>query len=115
MGLKGLAAELSVAKDALHVYAAFVGQVAAAALLRRPLSSWWPWFAVLFLELVNESLDIFFGEEAHVQAWQLLGARHDILNTMVLPTLLLILCRAAPTLFGLPISSPAGAEAGRQD
>lgn len=107
MGLKGLAADLSVAKDALHVYGAFVVQIAAAALLRRPLGSWIPWFVVLALELVNESLDIFFGEETHIQQWQIDGARHDILNTMVMPTALLLLCRYAPALFRAPPEPPA--------
>jgi hypothetical protein len=97
--MKGLAAQLSVAKDALHVYAAFLVQIGAAALLRKSLARWWPWLAVLVVELGNEFLDIQLGEEAHVQPWQLLGASHDIVNTMILPTLLLLLCRYAPHLF----------------
>lgn len=106
MGLKGLAADLTVAKDALHVYGAFAIQIAAAALLRRPLSSWIPWYIVLALEITNEALDILLGEEAHVQPWQLEGARHDLVNTMVLPTALLLLCRYAPALFRPPPASP---------
>jgi hypothetical protein len=50
-------------------------------------------------ELLNEFLDVYFGEELLVQEWQLLGARHDVLNTMALPTMLLLLCRFAPRLF----------------
>ena len=99
-GLKGLAADLSVEKDALHVYAAFIIQVGAAMLFRTSLARWLPWFTVLVVELANEGMDIWFGEEAHVQQWQLNGARHDIINTMVLPTLLLLLARYAPSLFG---------------
>lgn len=99
VGMKGLAAELTVHKDALHVYAAFALQVAAAALFRKSLASWIPWTLVLVLELVNEGLDIWFGEEADVQYWQLAGARHDLVNTMILPTALLLLCRYALPLF----------------
>jgi hypothetical protein len=98
LGVKELASQLGVEKDALHVYGAFLIQVAAGILLRRPLSSWIPWFVVLVAALLNEFLDIRFGGEAQVQEWQLLGARHDLINTMVLPTLLLLLCRYAPFL-----------------
>ncbi len=111
LGVKELAAQLGVEKDALHVYGAFLIQITAAILLRRPLSSWIPWFVVLAAALLNEYFDIRFGEEAQVQKWQLLGARHDIVNTMVLPTLLLLLCRCAPFLFARRASAaPAPAD-----
>jgi len=100
VGLKGLAAELSVEKDALHVYAAFFIQILAASVFRRPLSSWLPWLCVLAILLSNEALDLWFERESHIQPWQLAGSRHDIVNTMLLPTALLLLCRFAPFLFG---------------
>ena len=99
IGLKDLASDLGLAKDALHVYAAVAIQIAAALLFRRPLGSWLPWFAVLLVELLNEWGDMWFGEEAHIQQWQIDGAKHDILNTMVLPTVLLLLVRFVPSLF----------------
>jgi len=108
---KDAAAHTVVAKDALHIYAAFTVQVLAAAVLRRPLSSWLPWACVLVAELLNESLDIYYGGELSVQAWQLLGARHDILNTMALPTALLLLCRYANGLFYKPPAAPAEPDA----
>jgi len=99
VGLKGWAADMTVAKDALHVYLGVAIQIGAAALLRRPLSHWAPWLVVLAAAFVNVVLDFYFGEEATLQPWQIDGARHDIVNTMVLPTLLLLLCRFAPRLF----------------
>lgn len=99
MGMKDLAADLSVAKDALHIYVAFVIQVSAAAISRRSLASGLPWLVVLMFELVNEGLDMWLGEEAHLQRWQFNGAVHDLINTMILPTALLLLCRYAPGLF----------------
>jgi hypothetical protein len=99
MGLKGLAEALAVEKDALHIYAGFLIQVVAAFLLRKPLGHWLPWAAVLGVELANEAMDFRFGEEAQYQEWQWIGARHDLVNTMILPTLLLLLCRYAPRLF----------------
>ena len=99
MGMKGLAADLLIAKDALHIYLAFIIQISAAAALRKPLSSALPWLTVLVLELFNEGLDMWLGEELHLKQWQLVGAAHDLLNTMVLPTALLLLCRYSPGLF----------------
>lgn len=99
MGLKDLAADLLIAKDALHIYLAFVIQVSAAALFRKPLSSGLPWLTVLLFELVNEGLDMWLGEELHLKQWQIVGAAHDLINTMILPTVLLLLCRYAPGLF----------------
>ena len=102
MAFKGFVADFTVSKDALHVYAAFTVQIAAAALLRRPVSSWVPWFVVLVAELSNEGLDMLLGEEAHIQTWQLIGARHDLVNTMILPTAIVLLSRYAPRLFTPP-------------
>jgi hypothetical protein len=97
--VKDLAADLLIAKDALHIYLAFVIQIGAAAALRKPLSNPLPWLTVLAFELVNEGLDMWLGEEAHLKQWQFDGAKHDIVNTMILPTALLLLCRYAPRLF----------------
>ncbi len=105
--IKELASHLGVAKDALHIYLAFSIQVAAAALFRRPMSSWIPWACVLSAELLNEFLDVHYGEELQMQEWQVLGAKHDILNTMVLPTLLLLLCRYSPRLFQHGVAAQA--------
>jgi len=99
MGMKELAADLYIAKDALHIYLAFIIQVSAAALFRKSLSNSLPWLTVLLFELVNEGLDMWLGEELHIKKWQLVGAAHDLVNTMVLPTALLLLCRYAPGIF----------------
>jgi hypothetical protein len=99
MGLKALASDLGLAKDALHIYGAVAIQIAAALLFRRSLANWLPWFVVLLAALLIEGGDMWFGEEAHVQQWQIDGAKHDILNTMVLPTILLALSRYVPSLF----------------
>lgn len=97
--LKETAAGMALSKDALHIYVGFAIQLTAAALLRQRLADWIPWLTVLVAELVNEALDIWFGEERQVQPWQLDGAQHDILNTLALPTAIMLLCRYAPHLF----------------
>lgn len=106
-GIKELASEVVVGKDALHVYGAFFIQISAAAVLRTPIDRWAPWCVVLLLELCNEAADIYYGEEAHLQSWQLRGAGHDVINTMLLPTTLMLLCRFAPYLFSA-VKPPEG-------
>jgi hypothetical protein len=60
---KNLAAGLGLGKDALHIYFAFLIHILAAAGLRRPLGHWMPWAVVLLAAMLNEVLDIRFGNE----------------------------------------------------
>ncbi|HEU0133945.1 MAG TPA: hypothetical protein VFR28_03910 [Allosphingosinicella sp.] len=83
-------------RDALHIYAALLVQVGSALLLRRSLAHWAPWTAVLALAGANELLDI-YGDDL-VEAWELDAALHDLWNTMLLPSVLLLLSRFAPRL-----------------
>lgn len=86
--------------DALHVYFGLAILVGAAVLLRKPLRSPIPWLVVLALELANEYYDwtyeIWPGPDRAIQAAE---GIHDIWNTMVLPTLLLLASRYFPGLF----------------
>ena len=86
-------------KDALHIYAALAIQIVAAKLSRRSLGHILPWLTVFGLELVNEAIDLVRGGESRLMAWQAVSAAHDIINTMILPTVLLMLCRREPGLF----------------
>jgi hypothetical protein len=115
MGLKWFAGQLGLEKDALHIYVAFLIQLGAAWALKRPLGSWVPWLCVLAAALFNEFLDIWFGEEMQVKRWQVDGAIHDMINTMILPTALLFLSRRASGLFrpeqaGTSREQPAGVD-----
>lgn len=98
-GLKDEAARMLLEKDALHIYAALIIQISAAKLSRRSLGHALPWLWVLALELINELLDLGRGMEPVVRPWQVVSGVHDIINTMILPTVLLMLCRRDPTLF----------------
>ena len=97
--LKDEAGRLLLAKDALHIYAALAIQLIAAKLSRRSLGHVLPWLWVLVLELINELFDLGRGMEPEVRPWQVVSAVHDIVNMMILPTVLLLLCRREPTLF----------------
>jgi hypothetical protein len=104
---KQVVSDFPLSKDALHIYAALAIQVAACIALRRSLASLWPWVAVLILELVNEGLDLLLEPELYIHDWQIEGSIHDIINTMALPTILMLLVRQAPRLFTPPGNSGA--------
>ena len=94
-------------KDALHIYAALLIQIATALLLRRSLGAKLPWLTVLAAVLINEQLDL------HVEVWpdhwqQYRASIHDVLNTMILPTVLVVIARYVPGLFGMPAKDQRG-------
>jgi uncharacterized paraquat-inducible protein A len=92
-----IATTTGLERDALHIYAALLIQVAAAALSRRTLRSPLPWLAVLVFALGNEYLDI--TADGVAEDWEWWTSLHDLWNTMLVPTLLLILVRFAPSVF----------------
>lgn len=87
-------------RDALHIYAALIAQVGSALILRRSLAHWAPWLFVLLLALANEVLDMY--GDSLVEQWEHDAALHDMWNTMLLPSLLLLLARFAPGLIRRP-------------
>lgn len=95
--VKMVALELTgVSRDALHVFAGVGGQIAAALLLRRTLSSPLPWLIVLGAEVANEAFDLTHESWPDRPMWP--GSVKDILVTMLIPTVLLLLARYAPRL-----------------
>ncbi|WP_114952869.1 hypothetical protein [Sphingosinicella terrae] len=84
-------------EDALHIYAAVLLQLVAAALMRRSLASPFPWLFVLLVLLLNEWADLREPGKP-IEEWQVIGGLKDLWNTMVLPTLLLLLARFVPGL-----------------
>lgn len=83
---------LGLAKDALHVHIGLMLFFGAALLFRWRLSSWKPWAVVAAVAIVGEIWDIrdsvAYKSTVHYSAnW------HDIWNTMVWPTAILLLAR----------------------
>lgn len=91
----------ALSRDALHIHLAVLAQVAAAVLLRRKLGDWLPWLAVFALALLNEAADLWVEVWPRAeQAKQAAMAVHDLLNTMIMPSLLLALSRWGRRLIG---------------
>jgi hypothetical protein len=102
-----LSAASGLDMDSLHVHVGVLAQVGVALVLRKRLSSWWPWLAVAAAVLANEFYD--FQYEKWPTRWQqFLESVKDVWNTMLLPTVLLLLVRFAPSLFAAPLAADAG-------
>ena len=96
-------------RDSLHIYAAVGIQLIMALFVRRSLASMFPWLAVLFVALGNEYLDYQrAGNDPDVLRLASEEAWRDIWNTMLLPTIFLLIARVSPQwLVGKSESKPS--------
>jgi hypothetical protein len=89
---------VAINHDALHVIIGVLAWMLIAAVMRRPLSSPFPWLWLLALILWNETVDLWTEQwpDAGMQYGE--GAK-DVLLTMFLPTVMMIVARTRPALF----------------
>ena len=83
---------LGLAKDALHVHIGLLLFIGSALLFRWPIRSWKPWAVVLVVAVVGEVWDLRDSMVYHTRI-DLRGNFHDIWNTMLWPSALLLLAR----------------------
>ena len=81
---------LFLSRDALHIHIGLGIYVAAMLVLRRGPASMMPWLVVLAFELANEFLDAFHHSPPDID---IIGALRDIGNTMLWPTVVLLVSR----------------------
>ena len=79
---------LGLTPDALHVHVGVALMVVCTMILRTSYRNWRPWGIVLFIECVNEALDLMQPTGSVESNWP--ASQHDIINTMVAPTLILL-------------------------
>jgi uncharacterized membrane protein len=84
--------------DAVHVIVGVLIFLAAALLLRRPVSSLAPWLVVFVLTCFNEAMDLWLQQWPN-PAIQYGEGLKDILLTLLLPTVLLLTARRFPRLY----------------
>ena len=89
---------VAVNHDALHVIVGVLLWVALGLVVRRPLSSWYPWLWLLAVILWSETVDLW------VEQWPNPGQQYgegakDVLLTMFLPMVLMFAARWRPALF----------------
>lgn len=94
-----------LAKDALHIYVALGLFLGSCLIFGWKTRQWKPWMLVLLAAVVGEIWDI-SDQIWHKIPVDLLASRHDIWNTMLVPTVLMILSRYS-TIFA---AKPAAAE-----
>jgi hypothetical protein len=91
---------IAIDHDALHVIVGVLFWLVFGLLTRRPISAWRPWLWLLALILWNETVDL-WTEQWPDPGMQYGEGAKDILLTMLLPTVLGLLVRVAPGLFGV--------------
>ena len=89
---------LGLAKDALHVHVGLLLFVGSALVFRWPLRSWEPWAVALAGTLLGEAWDLRDSVVYHTRI-DLWGNWHDVWNTMLWPSLFVLLARTT-ALFG---------------
>ena len=98
--------------DSLHVHVGVLAQIAVAAVLRKRLSSPWPFLAVALALFANEAYDL-QNEIWPTRGEQILESVKDVWNTLLLPAVLMLLVRFAPRLFAARSVADTG-EAGEE-
>jgi hypothetical protein len=83
---------VGLAKDALHVHVGLALFLGSAALFRWKLSSWRPWLAVAVAVAIGELWDL-RDSFVHDTPIRLAANWQDIWNTLLWPTVLLLLAR----------------------
>jgi hypothetical protein len=93
-----LVQNVSLAKDALHIYVGLFVFFAVALVFRWPLRSWKPWAAVVLVALAGEAWDLrdSLAYRTPIDLWT---NWKDVWNTLFWPTAILLLARTTP-LFG---------------
>lgn len=87
-----IVAATDLSKDALHIYVGLFVLLFVAMLSKKPLSSWLPWLAVVLVALVGEIVDL-RDDLSSLGYWRWSASLHDIINTCLWPSVLLILER----------------------
>lgn len=83
---------LDLSKDALHIYVGLLVFLLAALIFRRPIRSLVPWLTVLAVAALGEAVDAIENIRSLGQ-WQRAASVHDLINTLVWPTILHLLAR----------------------
>lgn len=88
---------VAINHDALHIIVGTLVWLMFATLLRRPITSWYPWFWTLAVIMWNETVDLW------TEQWPEPGQQYgegakDLLLTMLIPTIMALYMRFVPGL-----------------
>jgi hypothetical protein len=96
-------------RDALHIHGAIFLYILVMAVFRQGRRSVLPWLLVLAVELANESHDLWTNWDGGVH-WAISSAIQDLWNTMLWPTVLLLVGRYTEWFQRHPAAPAAEAE-----
>jgi hypothetical protein len=80
--------------EALHVLLGLTVYFLCVLIFRVPLRSWWPWLAVLALQLINEASDA-IGDLPRRNGIEVRGTILDTAITLLLPTIIVLIAKLA--------------------
>jgi len=102
-----------LAKDALHIYVALAIFLGSCLVFGWKTRQWRPWMLVLCAAILGEVWDIqaALDKAQRVRPWD---NWHDIWNTMVVPTVLMITSRYSNIFAAGPAAAPPPEESGHQ-
>jgi hypothetical protein len=89
---------VTIDHDTLHVIVGFLIWLALALLMRRPITSWYPWLWLFAIIAWNETVDLWTEQWPNPGQQYGEGAK-DLALTILLPTLVMFAARARPDLF----------------
>lgn len=81
-----------LSRDALHIYVGLTTLLLVASILRKPLQSAVPWFAVVVVAMVLELPDM-RDDFANLGYWDWRASLYDVVSTIVWPTVLMFFAR----------------------
>ncbi|MGB7374462.1 hypothetical protein [Pontixanthobacter sp.] len=96
-----LATLADLSRDALHIYAALIIFLGACWIFRWRARSVKPWALVLLCQCINEYVDMqnMLADDGVIWIW---GTIKDTVNTMILPTLILLAARYTSIFASVP-------------
>jgi hypothetical protein len=89
---------IAINHDALHVIVGVLLWAVLGMVIRRPLSSWYPWLWLLAVILWSETVDLWVEKWPDPSQQYGEGAK-DVFLTMILPAVLMFVVRWRPALF----------------
>ncbi len=87
-----LTSHTGLAKDALHIYVALALFLGACLIFGWRTGQWKPWLLVLIAAIAGEVWDVYDTRQGNAPV-RLMANFHDLWNTMLAPTILLLLTR----------------------
>lgn len=84
----GVELALGLSPDAMHIHMSILIFVAWTLVLRTKYEDWRPWILTFLVECANEAIDMSQPGGSPEANWD--ATRHDLINTMIAPTIVLI-------------------------